>query len=77
MPLLDNDKEKIPDMKENEIPEWVAIGGIILLFIWIITFMLLKMAGIIPAYVMRLCIYPVIAILFIAYVIVKNKNSKI
>ncbi len=73
---IDNDNDKIPDIKDNEVSEKVVIGVIGGLFVWIITFIILKMIGIISPAIMRICIYPVLAAIIIAYLVIKSKNNR-
>lgn len=77
IPELEDDNEKIPDIKQNEVSEKFAIGILIGVAVWILTFFILKSLGVISPLVMRICIYPVILIIIIAYVIVKNNNNKL
>ena len=77
IPELEDDNEKIPDIKQNEVSEKFAIGIMIGVAVWILTFFILKSLGVISPLVMRICIYPVILIIIIAYVIVKNNNNKL
>ena len=73
---LDEDEERIPEVKENEISEKLAIGGLIGIALWVFIFMMLRTTGFISGFVMRLCIYPVIGIIFVLYAVVKYRNSR-
>ncbi len=73
----DDDKEKVPEVKQNEVSQKFAIGVSLGVMIWILLFMVLKSAGIISPLVMRICIYPVIIAVIIIYAIIKNKNNTI
>lgn len=75
--IEDDDNEKVPEVKQNEVSQKFAIGVSIGVMMWILIFMVLKSAGIIPAFVMRLCIYPVILAVLIIYAIIKHKNNVI
>ncbi len=73
----DDDKEKVPEVKQNEVSQKFAIGISIGIMAWILTFMVLKSAGVISPLVMRICIYPVILAVIIVYAVIKNKNNTI
>ena len=73
----DDDKNRLPDIKENEISEKMVILIIAGLFVWIMTFLILKLTGIISPIVMRICIYPVLGLIVISYLVVKSRNNRI
>ena len=77
IPELSDDDEKIPELKQNEISEKLGIGLITVLALWVLTFLILKSMGIISALIMRICIYPVVVGILIAYAVIKNKNNRI
>ena len=77
IPELSDDDEKVPELKQNEISEKLGIGLITVLALWVLTFLILKSMGIISALIMRICIYPVVVGILIAYVVIKNKNNRI
>lgn len=70
----DDENEKVPEVKQNEVSEKKAIGVAIGVFVWIFIFAMLKFAGVIPAYVMRICIYPVVVGLILYYIFIKYNN---
>lgn len=77
IPELSDDDEKVPELKQNEISEKLGIGLITVLALWVLTFLILKSMGIISALIMRICIYPVVVGILIAYAVIKNKNNRI
>lgn len=74
--IEDEDDEKIPEVKQNELSEKFTIGVAVAIAVWIFVFMMLESTGVISVLVMRLCIYPVVAGLLIAYGIIKYKKNK-
>lgn len=72
----EEDDEKIPEVKQNELSEKFTIGVAIAIALWIFVFMMLGTIGIISGLVMRICIYPVVVGILIAYVIVKYKKNR-
>lgn len=74
---MEDDDNRVPDIRENEVSEKAVIGILVGLFIWIMTFLILKLTGIISPLVMRICIYPVLALIVIAYLVVKSKNNRL
>ncbi len=73
--IPDDNDENIPDIKKNEISNKAAIGIAIGVFIWIAIFMLLNIFGVIPAFLMRIFVYPVILIVIGGYIFIKYKNN--
>ena len=71
------DNGRVPDIKENQISEKLVIGMLVGLFVWIMIFLILKLIGVISPMVMRICIYPVLALIIIAYLVVKSRNNRI
>jgi hypothetical protein len=74
---MEDDDNRVPDVKENEVSEKTVILIIVGLFIWIMTFLILKLTGVISPMVMRICIYPVLGLIVIAYLVVKSRGNNI
>ena len=71
----DSKKEKIPEVRQNELSSKFTIGAGLGIILWVVIFMLLKSMNIISDSVMRICIYPVIIGLILFYLYVKSKRQ--
>ena len=73
----DEDEDRIPEVRQNQLSEKFTIGVAVAIAIWIFVFMILESIGVIPAWVMRVCVYPVVGLVLVAYGIIKYRNNRL
>lgn len=69
----DNEKMK----SKNKVSPALVIGITIGIFVWMLLCLVLTTVGIMSQMVMRICIYPLLLITIIVYIIIKQKNNTI
>ena len=75
IPQFEEDNEKM--RSKNRISPTLVIVITIAVLAWMLLCLVLNTMGIMSAFVMRICIYPLLGITIIAYIIIKHKNSTI